>query len=75
MTALSVRYFILVLKFRTWHRVWNISSAIPIIEEEHNYIIVGDAGYGLSEVWTKPFSEAELNYEVARLRRNLIYNN
>ena len=42
-----------------------------------NYIIVGDAGYGLSEVWTKPFSEAELNYEIdpAFLCHNLIYNN
>ena len=62
------------IEFSTWHRVWKINSVKPIID---NHIIVGDAGYRLNEVWTKPYSEAELNYEVdpTCLHNNLIYNN
>ena len=44
--------------------VWNMSSSKVIIEEQDSYFLVGDSCHWISEVLTKPFSEAEINSEV-----------
>ena len=53
-----------------------MSSAKVIIEEQDNYFLVGDSGHQISEVLTKPFSEAEINSEVnpARCHQKLLFN-
>ena len=53
-----------------------MSSAKVIIEEQDNYFLVGDSGHQISEVLTKPFTEAEINGEVntAHCHCRLLFN-
>lgn len=57
-------------------RVWTMSSAKPVIEEQHDFLLVGDSAYAISETLTKPFSEAEIQSELdgARRRRKVLFN-
>ena len=52
-----------------------MSSAKVIIEEQDSYFLVGDSCHWISEVLTKPFSEAEINSEVnpARCHQKLLF--
>ena len=52
-----------------------MSSAKVIIEEKDSYFLVGDSCHWISEVLTKPFSEAEINSEVnpARCHQKLLF--
>ena len=55
--------------------VWNMSSSKVIIEEQDSYFLVGDSCHRISEVLTKPFSEAGINSEVnpARCHQKLLF--
>ena len=53
-----------------------MSSAKVIIEEQDSYFLVGDSCHWISEVLTKPFSEAEINSEInpACRHQKLLFN-
>ena len=42
-------------------RIWKLSHAKHIIEEQIEYKIAGDSGYPISQVLVKPYSAAEVN--------------
>ena len=54
-------------------RIWKLSHAKQIIEEQIVYKIAGDSGYPISQVLVKPYSKAEVNENPRRraFNRNL----